>query len=266
MTSVVTFQITPYSDAIATYINSLPEEQIYTLFRENVGADVLTAALYGIYKLESSARSTILTMDNISGSYPNSYQNIDRKILNSLSEVYLRDELLFSQNLNELTLYPNAFVLVINGIYSGHIYAWTVENTDGPGRVTNVIGMRSSILELLLDPRGLQHSSITTIFLNAIRTWAVNQDIRLVQAANGLPHYIRVLQPIGLLPGLLTKCGFVMTKILRNQDGMNWLFDNGSMGDIALVRQLLFREYDYIAFIDTPLQCSGPTYAYREIS
>lgn len=265
---IVTFQITPYSDEIASYINSLSEEQIYQIFNnQGITSEILTAALYGIYKLESAAKNLIRNKNDVSGSYtiqqaelrcPNASKLLNPKILGSLADVYIRDELLFSSNLNELTVYPNAFVLVVNGVYAGHIYAWTINNPSGVGKVTNVIGIRTSIYQLLIDLCKLRQSGVAPIFFDAIRRWAL-------LTTNGEPHYIRVLQPIGPMPGLLTKCGFIQTKTIRNQEGLNWLFDNSSLGDIPMVKMLIFREYDYIIDLNNVLNCNVPDYSYTEV-
>ena len=96
------------------------------------------------------------------------------------------------------------------------------------------------------------------MLFDAIRNW-------LISLGNNDNHYIRVLQPIGPMPGLLTKCGFVPTKNIRNQQGMNWLFNNGSLGDVSMVRMLIFREYDYIAPLNNSLKCNIPIYSYKEL-
>jgi len=274
---IINFQIKPYSDTIAEYINSLNEEEIYNIFNKDMSADIFTAALYAIYKLESNARNIILQEENINKSSilreanrvcPDSYKNLDIRILNSLADVYLRDNLLFSDNINELGVYPNVLVLVINGLYAGHVYAWNISSKGEHGtegniyQVINVIGIRTSLFQLLIDQCELRQKSITSIFFDAIHKWAISKG----------SNYIRALQPIGPLPNLLTRCGFIMTKSLRNDEKYKWLFDNNSIGDTSLGRMLVFREYDYIINVSDSaredkgeLQCKAPYYNYKQI-
>lgn len=258
MASIVNFQITPYSDDAADYVNSLDQEEIYRIFSQDVTSDILTAGLYAIYKLESRARDILLNNGNINDSWALQEgmrlcqgATVESNILKSLGDVFLRDDLLFSENLNDIALYPNVFVLVVNGVYAGHIYAWTI------GAVTNVIGIRTSLTQILAGKCGLKQEGVAPIFLNAIQKWAVDNS-------KNPDHYIRIIQPIGPMPKLLIGCGFVLAKTLRNQEGLGCLFDNGSLGDIAMVRPLIFREYDYIIQAADTLKCASPVYQYRQ--
>lgn len=190
MDLIVTFQITPYSDTIASYINSLSPTEIYSIFNTpNVTPDILTAALIAIYKLRNS--------------------------------LGLQDELLFTENLNDLTLFPHVFVVIQNNTYVHHVYAWSVENPNGQGSVTNIVGNVSGL----------------PILINAIRKWSLQHNIDI----------IRVLQPSSSTIPMLRRSGFVFAKIMRNEESFRWLFDNSSIGDTSLANGLLFREYDYIS-------------------
>lgn len=265
---IVTFQITPYSDETASYVNSLSEEEIYRLFSiRGINNEILTAALYAVYKYEFYTKGLVRDKKDITLSYtlkeaelrcPGASEILNLKILLSLADVFIQDDALFSQNLNALAIYPNAFVLVVDGTYSGHIYAWTINNPSGSGKVTNVIGIRTSMYQLLTDICKLRQFGVAPIFFDAIRRW-------VLITTNHEPHYIRVLQPIGPMPSILTKCGFISIKGMRNQDGMNWLFDNSSLGNIPMVRMLIFREYDYIINITKNFNCNVPAYSYHEI-
>ena len=145
---IINLPITPYSDDVAAYVNSLEPEEIYHLFNERNTADVLTAALYAIYQLEFSVRNTLISGNKISESWildktqrecpkgslgprltslTNNTTVVDVKILLSLSDVYFRDNLLFKSNLNDLKQYPNVFIATVDGTYAGHVYAWTVD-------------------------------------------------------------------------------------------------------------------------------------------
>lgn len=271
---VVNFRVTPYSDEIAGYINSLSQDQIYYLFNNEKGPDVLTAALFAIYKLESNLH-TLLTQgypsnESISTSWildriqtQCSIQNpkslhLSPLILDSLSNIYLRDQLLFQDNINEMIIYPNVFVMIVDQMYAGHVYAWTVD------RVTNVIGIRSSIYQLLGNNCGLKQPKIAPIFLNAIYTWAVANINDTNKDTNLRNHYLRIIQPGGRLPEILEGCGFISMKTIRNDRDTAWLFDNSVIGNTSLINGLLFRERDYIIGISAPLQCPPPSYEYIE--
>ena len=261
MAQVINFQVTPYSDEDAAYVNNLSDEQIYHLFASNTSPDILTAGLYAIYKLESQAQQILVNHSDINDSWllkesqricPNSYLSVDPDILKSLKDVYMRDDFLLSDNINALGVYPNVFMMIIGGMYAGHIYAWTIDS------VTNIIGIRSSFLQILSSKCNLKQTKITAIFLDAIQKWAVGNS-------NKSTHYLRFLQPLGRLPDLLTKCGFVMAKIIRNQEELGWLFDNGSLGDIPLAERLAFRERDYIVQVADSMQCISHAYLYQQI-
>ena len=264
---IVNFQITPYSDNVASYINSLSEDQIYRLFNsDQVTSEILTAALFAIYKFESNARISILKKStNFSQKVgeaelrcPGSTKNLKYTTLVSLANVQLMDNILFSDNFNNLRIYPNVFILIIDGIYAGHIYAWTVNNPSGIGKVINIVGIRTSIYQLLIDICGLRQRGVSSIFFDAIRRWTLSNII-------DEPSYIRVLQPIEQMPALLTKCGFVQAKNVRSQQGMDWMFNNSSLGDIPMVRMLILREFDYIIPLTNSFNCTVPTYSYKEL-
>lgn len=266
---VVNFRITPYSDEIASYINTLSEEQIYAIFTTATQPDVLTAALLAIYKLEATLHASIAGNDSgqpsnswilnrIRNQCPQQTLQLSPAILDSLSNVYLRDQLLFQDNINELIIYPNVFVMIVDQMYAGHVYAWTVD------RVTNIIGIRSSLDQLLSTHCGMKQPKMTSIFLNAIYTWAVARIDNTNKDTDLRDHYLRVIQPGGRLPEILEQCGFVKMNTVRNYRETAWLFDNSVIGNTSLIHGLLFRENDYIIGISAPLQCIPPSYEYTE--
>lgn len=206
MDLVVTFQITPYSDEVAAYMNSLTPIQIYSLFGAETTPEVLTAALLAVSRLR-----------------PN-----------------LNDNTFFAENLNDLKLYPTAFVVVRNGQYLHHIYTWLIVNPNGASSITNIIGDFTSL----------------SFLINAVETWTKANSTASAQI-------LRVLQPSDQTISLLRRCGFILAKTIRNEDTFRWLFDNSSTGDTPLARSLLFREYDYVAQIDT--LCPSPEYVYKPI-
>lgn len=285
MAQIVTFRIIPYSDNVANYINSLSKEDIYKIFRENIGADVLTAALYAIFQLESMTYNSLKNKDQTGNSFNKNISSQDNlqfieeipkdlhrfcsdKSMNytmseQLANVYLRDKLLFDENINELGIYPNVFVLIINGVYSGHAYSWTIKNPEGPGYITNIVGIRSSVNYLLANKCKIEYNGIINIFLNAIQILALRENKILLEAKkekirdfvvdDEQNHYLRILQPIKSITNILTKYGFVIGKSFRNQEQMDWLFNNSSIGDTTLANQLIFRDYDYVMPITNKL-------------
>ncbi len=259
MLEVVNFKITPYDDDVVDYIDSLSAEDIYYIFLNDESHDVLTAALFNIYRMESDARNILLKKKNINTSYPlimaqrdcpDSYKSLNIGILNALGDVYMRDQILFSENLYDINLHPNVFVLVIDGVYSGHVYAWKTMD------VTNVIGIRTSIYQLLIDKCKLRTSGVAAIFMDAIHKWAKQHPYT---------EYIRVLQPIGQMPHILSKCGFTNANKIINREGLDWMYDNKSIGPIPFARPLLFRDDDYINNTIDGLLCFPPKYKYRII-
>jgi len=264
MVDILNFQITPYSDEVAAYINSLTAEQTYRIFATEVSADILTAALHAVTNLESEARKIMRHGYDYASSWIINYSMsicprliYDPTILDALKDIHTRDDYLFSRNIDDLDVYPNVFLLIIDGIYSGHIYAWTINDPTKNYSVTNIIGIRSSVHQIMLNKCNLKQQGIATIFLSAIHTWSAS-------TANST-HYLRVLQPIGPMPKFLQSCGFVLSKTLYNQENTRWLFDNGSLGHTLLVKGLFFRDHDYIMNIVDPLKCRYPPYLYKQI-
>lgn len=216
MDLINTFQITPYSDDVASYINSLTLEQIYAIFGlKRITADVLTAALLAVYKLNPNS-----PMSN-------------------------RDELLFTSNLNNLAIYPQVFVLVQNGVYIQHLYAWTIKNRTDKRSITNIVGNLAGNLTGNLAPE----------FMIAVKQWInsfrtnVNAKTKAGEKAKE-KAIIRVLQPTQAVASIIKRCGFYQARSLRDDEQSRWLFESGSIGDTPLAKDLLFREYDYVASVE----------------
>lgn len=254
VTKIIDLAITPYNEDISNYINGLDPSQIYRLFNERTSAEVQTAALYFVSRLESSMSKTLISGE-IWNQCPNGIINIDPDILKRLGDVYMRDDMLFTANRSDIKQYPHALVLTIDDVYAGHIYVWTVNMEIGV--VTNVIGARPSLTQIIMNKCGIQKQGIAPVFLDAVRNWILDNGN---QSKN---HYIRVLQPIGSMPSLLAKCGFSLAKSLRNIPEIKWLFDNLSLGNTPLTIGLIFREYDYIIKVADPLKCVPPYYHYK---
>jgi hypothetical protein len=321
---IINFQITPYSDDVANKVNSLNRDQVYSIFSNSNSPDILTAGLSAICKLERINLSTAL---------------LDPKIITSLSLIYQYDELLFSDNLNDLGLYPNVFVLLINNIYSGHCYTW-IQNynssdnlksrvTGGPIKnIINVTGMRPSLVNYnpnnlisflikgiitWIDPKLSKSDELTDANLLEINNYL--QDIPsspsktspLINSAefvnpnspdsspilvdiplkdsdldqsltnivsNLVPteNNIRILQLGNLYFSQLTsfneqlaECKFFLSKLIRNNEDMFWLFNNSSIGNTVLSTNLLFRERDYIQNIKSISCPINLPYTYKQI-
>lgn len=224
---ILNFQIKPYSDQVLNTIQSLPSTDIYQIF-SNLEAtdDILTAALSRIHELES-------------------------KLPDNKSGIYFRDILLFSENINNLTISPNVFVLILDGRYHAHIYTWNLDrqfaSPNVTDRVTNIVGLYMTKLYKMSS-----YKIIIELFINAIYNWCKTMQI------TGR-HYIRYLQPSDTIIKVIDKCGFQMGKVHRNKERTLWLYDNGSLGDTILVKGLLFREYDYIFLLEDQLMCVRST-------
>lgn len=159
---VIQVPITPYSDDVASYINSLGEDEILSLFTKEVGADVLTAALYALHRLRSNVRKGP------------------------------RDRFLFQENINDLVTkdIPTVFLLLEDGDHQAHIYAWGVD--IGNFRVTNIIGLNIRQDNLTNE---LQERQIITPLLSAIHDWALNQNhtnhyLRMIQPLGFMIAYL----------------------------------------------------------------------------
>jgi len=324
---IINFQITPYSDEVVEKINSLSRDQVYSIFSNSTSPDILTAGLSAICKLEKN---------NLSAA------QINHKIITSLSLIYYYDDLLFSDNINNLGIYPNVLVLLINDIYSGHCYSW-IQNynssnnlrtriSGGPIKnIINITGIRPSLVNYI-------PGNIISFFLNGIKEWIgtmiarSSKSKRLIDA-NLLEKYnyfedipsapsitsplinsaefvnpnssdsspllvdvpltdkdmdlstsniisdllptsnnIRILQPGNIsfsqfftLREQLEECKFFLSKLIRNNEDMFWLFDNSSIGNTILVTNLLFRERDYIQNIESISCPNNLPYTYIQI-
>jgi hypothetical protein len=101
------FQITPFTEKVTEYVNSLSIDELYRIFNENTTYDVCTAALMTISQLS-----------------PN-----------------IIDNLLFKGNINELVNAPYVFVFLLDGKYIDHYYVWLVTNQSNGDTVTNIYHM-----------------------------------------------------------------------------------------------------------------------------
>lgn len=274
-TQVINFAIAPYSDAVATKINSLSEPELYGLFSQPLSGEILTAALFSISRREGNLRQQLengnydsirswvvkdATQQCMENQIPFERQ-LSPEILRGLKLAHLRDTLLFGNSLNQLTFFPNVFLMVIDGIYAGHVYAWTRQ------RVTNIVGMRSSLHQLLKGRCGLKTPQLTSVFLNAIDQWTSSRIDDSDRDLNQRDHYLRYLQPSGKLISILNRCGFRLALSSRRDYDRDWawFFDEQTLGLTPLTAGLLFREYDYFIPLNAPRTCAPGVFAYHEV-
>lgn len=245
MTNVIRFRMGAYTPDDADYVNALTELEVYELFHTHTDPSLLTAALYAISKFEAQAL-TLLASRNIQN-YAESWllQNlaglvseISPEVIKDYTNIYLRDELLFAQNLNTLKLYPEAYVVVHHGTYAGHIWAWniTIHNT----MITNMLDFRMSLLHLADTPA----SFITAV--TAVKAEA-KDSVKF--------QILRILQPPQSMSATLTRCGFVRAQTAISNPAYKIVFDTASIGGVVMTRPLLFREHDYIINTDTAFNC-----------
>ena len=125
-----------------------------------------------------------------------------------------------------------AFILLHNGVYAGHIYAWIQVDPNYNYGVTNIIGIRSSFIELASRRCGSKINNIGNLFMNAIFEWTVNFNVNVIY------KFLRVLHPIGTMPIILEKYGFVSSRKLDENNfpimgnniinAINWMQSNES--------------------------------------
>ena len=237
--NVVVFQIIPCSQEIRDYVNEVSSSLIYNSFNEENSDELLTATLERVC---NSEYNTYKLLNNINNGLKYSWIIQDaQKICNTvtdyklpitsniaLNDVYKRDQNLFS-NIGTEIIY--AFVLTINNIYSGHVYAWGVDN------VLNVIGIRSSITQMLLRSCDKNFKGIGKILIDAVKNYALEFS------------YIRVLHPILAMPHILRSLGFVkLSELIQiNPNEYMWLTHNYTIGNTRLTHSNPgTRTYDYV--------------------
>lgn len=269
---IITFQLTPFDKTTEDTINSISEAELYSIFNQNKSPTILSAALYRLFIIENKVREG-MNSEEWMISYINKEENwIIQETLKqcpitnfkltpskdkSFFDVYLRDWDMFNNYTLRNKIIPNVFILLINGIYSGHIYAWKVPISYINAEVTNVIGIRASIMQILLNKCNKKQPNIARIFLSAIRDWSLSR------AAPNTIQYMRIIHPIGPMPRILKDCGFARVGELPEK--ILWLYDNDTFGGIIIPRNSL-RDYDYIGEITRPLICEAPEYIYEEIA
>lgn len=218
---VLTFKITPYSDADIASLSALTINEIYSLLQSQTSTAILTYIL-----------SSILNLNNPS-----------------------TDKLFLSNNLMDLAIYPQVFVLLKDGQYMNHIYAWTINNMNNDESVTNI----TKISDLYLE--------VVPILLNSVRKWIneVNEvnEVNHINQEEDVNNLIRVLNPPLTMVSLLRHSGFICARSLRNNNLLSWLFDNHSIGNINFIEGSLSREYDYLSPINN--MCMSPEFIYKSV-
>jgi hypothetical protein len=91
-------------------------------------------------------------------------------------------------------------VQVPSGHYLGHVYAWP----EGFGSETlGVIGIRRNIMDYLLNIN--RQTALVPILMKGIQYLALTG----VGFGNVIKQEVRVEQPIGRMPTILSSCGFI---------------------------------------------------------
>lgn len=254
MTDIVRFRMSAYTPDDADYVNALPELEVYELFHTHTDPSVLTAALYAISKFEAQALNLLASRNsqNFTESWllqnlPIDVSEISPEVIKDYTNIYLRDELLFSQNLNTLKVYPEAYVVVHEGTYAGHIWTWNI--TIHNSLITNMLDFRMSLLHIADSS-----ISLSTMCISAVKDSQASQASQ-ASTDNQKFQILRILQPPQSMSAMLTRCGFVRAQAVRTNTAYNVVFDTASVGGLAMARPLLFREYDYIINTHTALNC-----------
>lgn len=127
--------------------------------------------------------------------------------------VYSQDEHIFSKDLNTLAIYPIVTLITIGGKYFGHVYSWSNDN------ITNVIGLNV-----------ITSDKIINYLLDAIEISSKDK-------------YIRIIQPVYDIVNVLIERGYRLVKLTGDS---KLIFDSKLIGNTPLMKNLLFRENDYI--------------------
>lgn len=113
----------------------------------------------------------------------------------TLDDIFYRDMRYLERNYDTVTDLI-VFILLIDGKYSGHIY--TSHNMEISPFITNVIGIRSSMVELLSKNCLSGRPSLAPIFFSSI--------LEVAKLRND--QYLRVINPFPPMPKILSRCGF----------------------------------------------------------
>lgn len=250
--NVIVFPITYYSSETVNYIKQLPEDVIYYEMSDEYTPDILTAILGRIISIEYDAYYRIRTFPDLLKEVNNNWilkqvADICPQALSStnlvkspvLYDIYQRDlslfgylNLFFAVNIVDL---PYVFVLTKDGRYIAHIYAWLVG--DDFVNVVNIIGIRSSILELMSAACGNKVQGIGGTLINSIYNWAKDQNLNNC--------YLRVIHPIGPMPAILERYNFNKVSSLNNVVDISWI-DNYLGNTLLLEKGKGLRQSDYI--------------------
>lgn len=233
--------ITPFDPAIITEVDALSLADLYSIFsRQDLSPAVLTAALrrvcieeqhmISLITDESSGNSAPAPMNSTPERAPDAcYRNLDFDTLSDISNTAIRDGLLFN-DVSANALSVHAVIAMLDGIYVGHCYRWTY--FDEYSSVTNVVGLRSSILQSC-DA----YYEIVDILIDYLL-----HDLETV--------YLRVIQPAKALNPNLYRRGLSLYKNVRIYTP--WLDNTTTIGNGILTMGLLFRNRDVIL---VPAEC-----------
>jgi len=270
MATVINFKVSEYDNEVMKYINQLSNDNLYNIFNsktDNISVEsngLYTAALRRISKQERIIFKYYLrkSVKRVNGTdkllrlvywYTEQLykrcptiegQSLQISLFhNDISDVFDYDDELFEvleledenseiEDTDNRDYGTYAFILLHNGVYAGHIYAWIQVDPNYNYGVTNIIGIRSSFIELASRRCGSKINNIGNLFMNAIFEWTVNFNVNVIY------KFLRVLHPIGTMPIILEKYGFVSSRKLDENNfpimgnniinAINWMQSNES--------------------------------------
>lgn len=154
---------------------------------------------------------TVFSEDNDSDILTAALNNISQTNPN----IYSQDKHIFSKDLNTLSIYPTVFAISVGGRYFGHVYTWVSKSS------TNVVGLNA-----------IESEKIIECLLSAVENSSEEK-------------YIRIIQPIKHISEILLKRGYKLIKTVKDS---KLIFDTKLIGNTPLMKNMLFRENDYIFY------------------
>lgn len=134
------------------------------------------------------------------------------------------------------------FILLVDGYYSGHIY--TLYQPDRP-EVTNVVGIRTALLELYSRKYTGRRIGAAPIFMDAIRNYSLEIGNRYILVHNPFPPMIDILG----------RCGFYT---IEGREEQNPTTLRGSLSHPSWLEESY--NDDMILPLKEELQCPVPNY------
>lgn len=173
--------------------------------------------LYDVLRSESKTMNKYQHNQYLSD-YSESTLNLARSVLtkrNNFSELYSRDDgVLLKKGAYMYHYPPLAVVITVNGIYRGHVYAWSISHHEDPAlRVMNIMGIRTSMHHLLNRFTNSSEPSLAPIMFDGIRKYC---NIHYPNQTT----WLRIVSPMPIIQNIADKLGF--DKLTKNSE-VNWL-------------------------------------------